>query len=343
MSTKISIQDFEALCQNGHRYEGEVEGLGTVYWRPKHFNTPYSGLPGQNVTQNAEYEMDIYEMVVTVSKKQYIDYNKAVLIETIRKQHISKFVTNKIVIQNFSSDLIFLSEGSQIDIDIEETGLVVLKTKDSKTGERGSWSKDLSQLMGANYNQTGPVQNYQEIERMRELLKGGSQVFGGFDLAYSYKSLAPSKNVILGPEYIRTPAGPLIRNTNRVYTTTGKIAANVGKKLFVVGVVVDVGLAAAGAQTWEEAGVSIAINTGIYIIGMVCPPLGVALGTIHFLNSIFGGGPVGVVENNYEKIHGTIAPGDAIQVQKPRIEPLSIPKKKPTYEQKQYEFRQGRR
>lgn len=341
MSKKISIEDFQALCLNGQRYEGEVEGLGTIYWHPKHFNTPYSGIPGQSANQNEQYEMDMYEMVISVSKKQYIEYNKKILIETIRKQNISKFVTGKTVIQNFSSNLIFLSEGSKIDIDIEETGQVVLKTKDSKTMEERSWSKDLSQLMGTNYTQTGPVENYQEIQKLRELLKGSNKALSGYGVAQSYAAMS-NKNIIIGPEYIRTAKGPIIRNTNRVYTTKGAVATQVGKRVYLVGLAVDPLLAFAGVQTWEEAGKSMVINTGIFLIGLACPPLGAILGTMYLLNGIFGGGPEGYIEADYETIHGTITPGDAIKVQKPYIAPPVLHKKTPTYEQKKYEFRQGK-
>jgi hypothetical protein len=56
-----------ALCRNGARYEGYVDGLGYVYWHPVYLNSPVSGMPSQtpyNTPRGSKFTTVFYEMVV---------------------------------------------------------------------------------------------------------------------------------------------------------------------------------------------------------------------------------------------------------------------------------------
>jgi|GEM_PF-747548 hypothetical protein len=68
MPNIISQDDFKTYCASGQLYTGEVEGLGYVYWAPRHFRMNTTGLPSEttyNVPQNSEFVVDsLYEMVV---------------------------------------------------------------------------------------------------------------------------------------------------------------------------------------------------------------------------------------------------------------------------------------
>lgn len=114
-----------------------------------------------------------------------------------------------------------------------------------------------------------------------------------------------------------------------------------GRKILGVGIVVDVGLAAIGEQTWSQAGVNIGVNVGIYLVGSVCPPLGIVLGIAWFIHSVTHT-KSRVTSVDYEQIHGSIAPADATRVTVPsyKLPQKVIPKK--IYEQKQYYFEQGK-
>jgi hypothetical protein len=47
MPNKITLEEFKILCFKGQMYKGDVEGLGSVDWAPKHVRVNITGLPSQ--------------------------------------------------------------------------------------------------------------------------------------------------------------------------------------------------------------------------------------------------------------------------------------------------------
>jgi hypothetical protein len=67
ITQKISLKDFEVLCLIGQRYEGEVEGLGYVYWVPRNIILPGAGLPSltpDNTLRGSQFAVDLYELSI---------------------------------------------------------------------------------------------------------------------------------------------------------------------------------------------------------------------------------------------------------------------------------------
>jgi hypothetical protein len=251
----ISLKEFEILCQNRQRYEGYVEGLGYVYWVPKYFQLPVSGLPSQtpyNTPRDSQFTIDLYELVVV---------------------------------------------------------------KDEKNADKG-------------------------IEGLRSLKNIGVDALSLYGIAKSIESMS-TKPITLGSEYIQVnPQGTVKYNLNRNRTTTEKIAKGVGNKILGLGIIVDLSLAAVKEQTWEEAGINIAVNTGIWAVGTyICPPAAVVLGIAWFILSSSSGNHI-PLRWTYEELHGSNAPADKTRVAK-RLPPVES--SKPVYEQKQYYFKQGKR
>lgn len=82
-----------------------------------------------------------------------------------------------------------------------------------------------------------------------------------------------------GSEYIIiNEGGTIVRNTNRVYTSTGKIATNIGTGIFYASVFTDIAGFATGGQTAGETAGNIAINTIIWRVGMKSPQTALATG-----------------------------------------------------------------
>lgn len=320
MSQKITLKEFEALCLLGQRYEGEVEGLGYVYWMQNPLKSQISGLPGQttyNTPQDTKFTVDTYELIIATSEKQFIEYHKEDLLKKTKERILFKLPTKQIGIRDMSNELIFLSEGSQVNIDINEYGTITVKAKDKLNGKEYVLTKKLAVLFGPSYTQQVPTQVYEEIEKLKMLLRGANKVLSGYGTINSVATMSETM-IALDPEYIREASGQIRKVHNREYVKKGAVATKIEKRVYGIGVGLDITLAAIGAQTWEEAGKSIAINTGILLIGMACPPLGIGLGAIYLIYGIFGGdGPQGPIPINYEKIHGTITPADNTRVNVP--------------------------
>lgn len=119
-------------------------------------------------------------------------------------------------------------------------------------------------------------------------------------------SLFPSsdKPLILGSEYVRiNNGGTLVRNPNRVFTygtKTSRLVDNIGRKLFYFSIATDVVAAANNEQSWEQAGLSIGINSTIYTIGMIFPPVGTPLGVIYLIASLGAHDPIAGQKPRYE-------------------------------------------
>lgn len=255
--TAIPLKIFKTLCESGQMYEGEVEGLGYVYWKPKYMNAPVAGLPSQtvyNTPRNAQFVMDMYEMVII--------------------------------------------------------------KKNNNTVE--------------------------DSDKFNLLANTGVNAVTLYGIGKTFQS-ASTRPITIGSKYIPiNPQGTLVHNPGRIYTTSGKIAASIGKKVFFASLVIDPVLAAAGQQSWEKAGVNMAVNTGIFFIGVACPPAGAVLGIAWFLINLSAGNHVPSL-GSYEEIHGTTVPADNTRVVRPHIEELRILKRtRPVYPLKQYYFEQGR-
>ena len=72
MPPKISLEDFKSLCKEKYRYTGYVEGLGQVYWVPRHVRLPMSDMPSQtpyNTPHGSRFTTTIYEMKVVKEEK----------------------------------------------------------------------------------------------------------------------------------------------------------------------------------------------------------------------------------------------------------------------------------
>lgn len=145
------------------------------------------------------------------------------------------------------------------------------------------------------------------------------------------------KPIVIGEKYIQiNRQGTLVRNPNRVYTTKGEVAKGVGRKIYFAGLIIDTALWISGKQTFSEAALNMGVNTGIYIIGAYCPPVGIALGILWFITSV-SKRPY-ISPPSYEEIHGTITPADATRVDRPYYcEPMKV---RPNH--KKHILRQGK-
>ena len=118
-----------------------------------------------------------------------------------------------------------------------------------------------------------------KINKVIESLKFVSGTGGTLSTAASLYD----KPLTFGSEYIIiNEGGTIVRNTNRVYTSTGKIATNIGTGIFYASVFTDIAGFATGGQTagetaGETAG-NIAINTIIWRVGMKSPQTALATG-----------------------------------------------------------------
>lgn len=202
--------------------------------------------------------------------------------------------------------------GSQFPVDLYE--LVVVK--DAKNSDKG-------------------------IEALLSVKKIGIDVLSLYGIAKSIESMS-TKPVTVGSKYIQVnPQGTIRHNPNIKYTTKGAIAKGVGRKIFGLGIIIDVVSAASGEQTWEQAGINVAVNTAIYAIGISCPPAAIVLGIAWFIISSSSPGSHMSVAT-YEEIHGSITPPDNTKVVR-SVDYLPLKQSRPVYEQKQYYFRQGKR
>lgn len=179
------------------------------------------------------------------------------------------------------------------------------------------------------------------LRPLNNLKDVGVNALSIYGIANSIEQLS-TKKVIVGAEYIQINSqGTLMRNPNRIYTTKGELATKVGRKILGVGIVVDLGLAAIGEQTWSQAGINIGVNVGIYLVGSACPPLGIVLGIAWFIHSVAHSEPR-ITHVNYEELHGSITPPDATRVSIPQYYPPQkvVPQKIGV--QKQYYYEQGK-
>jgi hypothetical protein len=179
------------------------------------------------------------------------------------------------------------------------------------------------------------------IDALRSIREIGIDVLSLYGIAKSIETMS-KKPVIVGPKYIQVnPQGTVRHNPNIRYTTKGAIAGSVGNKILVAGIIVDWSMVALGERTWQEATVNTAVNTGIWAVGVYCPPAGVILGIAWFIIS-GSSRPKRLTYATYEEIHGSITPRDNTRVAIP-IYDIETKRSWPVYERKQYYFKQGRR
>jgi hypothetical protein len=258
----ISLEEFEMLCLRGHRYEGYVQGLGYVYWKPHYTKSTLSGMPSQtpyNTPQNSMFTIVFYEMVVMLENDKHAQDEKKKL------NHLGKIGT--------------------IGVSL-------------------------------------------------------------YSIAKTYQSMSTTL-VTVGNEYNINAKGQITRNYNRNYTNKGALAKTIGKRLWIVGIVIDTSLLALGAQNLEQTATSIVVNTGIFVIGVyISAPLAVALG-ITWLITGLGGAPENHTSIPYEEIHG-FAPQDNTRVAIPDYNMINyvnlmnyLNSTQLPHETKQYSFEQG--
>ena len=132
-------------------------------------------------------------------------------------------------------------------------------------------------------NEENTQSGFSPLREVKDMAINALSVYGAIN---SVEQLS-TKPVVLGPDYIQiNRQGTLVRNRNKKYTTKGKIAGRIGDKLFGIGVIIDLALWQAGEQEWYQTKVNIGVNTGIFLIGQVCPPAGVVLGILWFILKI---------------------------------------------------------
>lgn len=146
----------------------------------------------------------------------------------------------------------------------------------------------------------------QESKGIKILTDIGVNAVTLYSIGKTYESMS-NIPVVQGPDYVQVNrGGTVVRNPNKTFTTKGKIAAKVGKKLFVFSLLIDPALAFMGYQSWEKAITNMVVNTGIFLVGCVSAPLGVVLGVGWLMkNDGHKTNP-----GTYEEIHGTICPPD---------------------------------
>lgn len=182
-------------------------------------------------------------------------------------------------------------------------------------------------------NEENTQSGFSPLREVKDMAINALSVYGAIN---SVEQLS-TKPVVLGPDYIQiNRQGTLVRNRNKKYTTKGKIAGRIGDKLFGIGVIIDLALWQAGEQEWYQTKVNIGVNTGIFLIGQVCPPAGVVLGILWFILNAVHTDPR-PSPGTYEQIHGSIAPADATKVHNPYYDNRIIPRK---YVPSQYNFEQ---
>ena len=225
---EITLQQFEAMCQNRQLHNGYVEGLGCVFWRSRY-------VISSDTTSTESFSTPFYELVVI---------------------------------------------------------------KDEKNIESG-------------------------LQPLEGLIDKGTTALSLYGIANSFEQLS-QKPIVIGEKYIQiNRQGTLVRNPNRVYTTKGEVAKGVGRKIYFAGLIIDTALWISGKQTFSEAALNMGVNTGIYIIGAYCPPVGIALGILWFITSV-SKRPY-ISPPSYEEIHGTITPADATRVDRPYYcEPMRV-------------------
>ena len=156
------------------------------------------------------------------------------------------------------------------------------------------------------------------LRKAGEAIETGNTALSVFDFYLGLRSSSTAP-VVLGPEYIQVNRqGTIVRNLQRVYTTKGDIASKVSDKIFWVGTVMEVALFLTGKNSWEETRTSLIINTGIFVIGKICPQAGLVLGTTWLMLNLCKNDPKPSL-GSYEEIHGTITPADNLRITKPYI------------------------
>ena len=85
--------------------------------------------------------------------------------------------------------------------------------------------------------------------------------------------------ITFGSKYLKiNSGGTIIRNPNRIFTSTTKIANKIGRNLYGISVVLDGIAVVSGKQTVSQAIVGISVNSGIYLLGTYCPPAAIVTG-----------------------------------------------------------------
>ncbi|WP_295940590.1 RHS repeat-associated core domain-containing protein, partial [uncultured Alistipes sp.] len=107
-----------------------------------------------------------------------------------------------------------------------------------------------------------------------------------------------NRPITRGSEYIKiNRGGTIVRNPNRIYTSTGKIANKVGTRLYGVSVFLDMAAYANNEQSGSTTMRKISINSAIYTIGRFSGPTALVVGPFLMLtfpeprNVIFNSDP----------------------------------------------------
>lgn len=165
-------------------------------------------------------------------------------------------------------------------------------------------------------------------QAMVSLLTTVNTVNSIYGAVKTYQS-ASTTAVTLGAEYkVINKGGTIVKNTDRVNTTKGKIAGKVANKLAIAGVIIDGVLTVVKnkdpniedyerKQNWINFGVNTTVTVGIFIVGLSSAPLAAALGISYLVFSFFSKSPSGYIETDYVKIHGSIAPANNTRVHNP--------------------------
>lgn len=127
------------------------------------------------------------------------------------------------------------------------------------------------------------------------------------------------KPIILGAEYKQiNTGGTVIRNTNRIYTTTGKIARTGGRICLYLSIIFDILeiIFTDDEEAKNKALFDIGANVVIATAGFFCPPAGIVLGLLYLTANPFDR-PEGGINHDYEAIHKSIAPRDNTRVETP--------------------------
>jgi hypothetical protein len=239
-----------ALCRNGARYEGYVDGLGYVYWHPVYLNSPVSGMPSQtpyNTPRGSKFTTVFYEMVVIMEKDK--------------------------------------------------------------------------------------------IEKLLNIGAVGATVAG---IEKTAETMSEKKVTVGGGKYVKDAKGTVRRNPNRKTVPKAKLAEKAGRKIFVLGIGIDVLLTATGNKKLKDAIINTSVNGVIFAIGSRVPQAGIALGIAWLLTS-WGNPPGNHIPVRYEDMHG-LAPQDNTRVFIPDYQLMYYLKtKKDVVETKQYFFKQGQR
>ncbi len=181
--------------------------------------------------------------------------------------------------------------------------------------------EDLNAIRSYFENQTNNPKQSSFFSKGSSSASIGGTVFSMGEVLYD-------KPIIIGPKYKQiNSGGTLVHNTNRIYTTTGKIARKGGRICLYLSIIFDILeiMFTDDEEAKNKALFDIGANVVIATVGYFCPPAGILLGLIYLTVDPFDR-PEGGINHDYEFLHNSITPRDNTRVERPSLPILPMNK-----------------